>query len=292
MADLTLGQHPLLKKPFLDARFKDLTEKRFIADSLFMKVSADALAVKYFKDADVDSEGRYNYEEVPEVGEGSGYKRIGLSEVAKIEMIRKYGLEAAISYEMQKWGQAGVFERIMLKLSNSVVAMVNTMAYEKIHSEPNIGGRTKTGAAGDETWDNATLGADKMISDIIDAKASAKKFGYSLDTMVISTETEALFLKNKGIRDALRENNTDIALLNGYIGNFLGLDVIVDENYSDDQVLMLQRGIIGDIADAEPLKSHTYNQEEDSTTILRVSRFTTAYITDPKAVYLLKNIKA
>ncbi|PEX37918.1 hypothetical protein COK00_12595 [Bacillus cereus] len=292
MVDLTLGQHPLLKKPFLDARFKDLTEKRFIADSLFMKVSADALAVKYFKDADVDSEGRYNYEEVPEVGEGSGYKRIGLSEVAKIEMIRKYGLEAAISYEMQKWGQAGVFERIMLKLSNSVVAMVNTMAYDKIHSEPNIGGRTKTGSAGDETWDNATLGADKMISDIVDAKASAKKYGYSLDTMIISTETEALFLKNKGIRDALRVNNTDIALLNGYIGNFMGLDVIVDENYSDDQVLFVQRGIIGDIADAESLKSHTYNQEEDSTTILRVSRFTTAYVTDPKGVYLLKNIKA
>ncbi len=68
-------------------------------------------------------------------------------------------------------------------------------------------------------------------------------------------------------------NNTDIALLNGYIGNFLGLDVIVDENYSDDQVLMLQRGIIGDIADAEPLKSHTYNQEEDSTTIFTSEPF-------------------
>lgn len=292
MADLTLGQHPLLKKVFLDSRFKDLTEKRFVADSLFTKTSVDALVVKYFKDADVDSNGRYNYEEVPEVGEGSGYKRVGLSEVAKLEMIRKYGLEAAISYEQQKFGSNGFYERIMNKLANSVVAMVNTMAYDKLHSDPDIGGRTKSGSVGDETWDNATLGADKMISDLIDAKASARKFGYSLDTMVISTETEALMLKNKAIRDSFRENNTDIALLKGFIGNFLGLDVIVDENYPDDQVLLVARGLIGDIADAEPLSTKTYNQEETDTTILRVSRFTTAYVTDPKGVYLLKNIKA
>ena len=43
----------------------------------------------------------------------------------------------------------------------------------------------------------------------------------------------------------------------------------------------MERNIAGEIADAEPLATETYNQPEDKTTIGRVTRYTTAYITDP-----------
>lgn len=291
MSDLILGQHPLLKKVMMDARIQDLTERRFIADALLTKTSADALAIKYFKDGDADANGRYTYEEVPEVGESSGFKRIGLSETAKVEMIRKYGLEFAFSYEMQKWGNPAYFERAFKKLSNSVVAMVNTMAYDKLHgaaSAPNQNLQTKSG----NRWNDPTTGDTNLIADIVDAKAAAKKAGYSLDTLVVSPQTEALLLKSKSIRDAFKQNGTDIVLLRGYIGDFLGLSIVVDENYPDNQALFVERGTAGDIADAEGLQTHTYNQEEDMTTIGRVTRFTTAYITDPRAVFLITGITA
>ncbi|WP_026591425.1 phage major capsid protein [Bacillus sp. UNC437CL72CviS29] len=295
MADLTLGQHPLLKKQFLDKRFKDLTQKRFIADVLFAKASVDSLAIKYFKDADADVNGLYAYEEVPEVGEGSGYKRVGLSEEAKLAMIRKYGLEMAFSYEMQRFGASSTFERGFNKLSNSVVNMVNSLGYDRIENAVGKLGRTKTGATTgtvDAFWNNATLGADQMISDIVDAQTEGIKAGYEYDTMVISPKTHGLLVKNKQIRDALKVNNTDIALLKGYIGTILGLDILVDINFGDDKVLFVQRGMIGDIADADGgLRSMTYNQDEDETTILRVSRFVECYITDPKGIYLLQNIE-
>lgn len=290
MSDLILGQHPLLKKQFVDRRIRDLTEKSFVADLLLSKTSIDALSIKYFKDGDADANGLYAYEEVPEVGEGSGYKRIGLKEEAKLAMIRKYGLEFAFSYEQQKWGQNSFYERGYKKLSNSTVAMVNDMAYSRIEGAAGILGRTKAGGAGDAYWGDTTNGAEQMIKDIVTAKAEAKKAGYDLDTMVISPQVEILFLTNKNIRDAFRVNNTDQILLSGHIGNFLGLDVIVDRNYKDNQVLFVQRGMIGDIADAEGLKSKVYNQDEDDTTIVRVTRFCEAYITDPKGIYLLKNV--
>ncbi|UFH99685.1 hypothetical protein [Bacillus toyonensis] len=296
MADLTLGQHPLLKKQFINARIKELSEPRFVADALMMTVSADALAVKFFK----DGESYNSYEEVPEVGEGSGFKRIGLSEDARLEMIRKYGLEFAFSYEMQKWGTAGQFERAFRKLSSSVVNMVNGLVYDRLHESATAGNgnlQNKTGNYWNAPEVGATAGqplppngADNMIADIVNAKKVAKDKGYKLNTMVIGTDVEAALLSSKPVRDALSKNNTDLTLFDGYIGDFLQVSIIVDEHYPADQALLLERKIVGEIADAEPLRATTYNQDEDMTTIGRVTRFTTAYVTDPSALFLIKNV--
>lgn len=110
--------------------------------------------------------------------------------------------------------------------------------------------------------------------------------------MVIGIDVEAVLLSSKSVRDALSKNNEDVSFLEGYLGDFLGLSVIVDENYPGDQALLVERNIVGEIADAEPLKSSTYNHEEDMTTIGRVTRFTTAYVTDESALFLIKNVIA
>ena len=81
--DIVLGQHPLLKKEFVDRRIRDLIGHQFVADQLFTKTDVDALSIKYLKDADADDKGRKAYDEVPEVGEGSGFHRIGLDEEEK-----------------------------------------------------------------------------------------------------------------------------------------------------------------------------------------------------------------
>lgn len=284
--DIVLGQHPLLKKEFVDRRIRDLIGHQFVADQLFTQTDVDALSIKYMKDADSDEVGRKAYDEVPEVGEGSGFKRIGLDEEERQAMIRKYGLEAVATYEMQKFGSAGQFERAYRKLALNVKKMVDTMAYQVVTNKAQ--GILNSASAG---WTGATP-AETMIVELVDAKKEIKKYGYSADTVVISPEVEAMFLKEKNIRDAFRQNNTDIALLRGYIGDFMGLSFIVDENFNDNDVLLLQKKVIGDIADAEPLRTKTYNEESNDRSIVRATRFTQAYLTDPKAVYLLENVIA
>jgi hypothetical protein len=279
--DIVLGQHPLLKKEFVDRRIRDLIGHQFVADQLFTQTDVDALSIKYMKDADSDAQGRKAYDEVPEVGEGSGYKRIGLDEEEKQAMIRKYGLEAVATYEMQKFGSAGQFERAYRKLALNVKKMVDTMAY-KVATDKNAGIQNSASAG----WTTA----ENMINELIDAKKAIKGFGYSANTVVISPEIEAILLKTKDIRDAFRQNNTDVALLRGYIGDFMGLSFIVDENFNESDVLMLQKKIIGDIADAESLRTKTYNEESNDRSIVRATRFTQAYLTDPKAVYLLESV--
>jgi hypothetical protein len=285
--DIVLGQHPLLKKEFVDKRIRDLIGHNFVADALFTQTDVDALAIKYMKEADADAQGRKAYDEVPEVGEGSNFKRIGLDEEEKTAMIRKYGLEAVITYEMQKFGSAGQFERAYRKLALNVRKMVDTMAYNVL-TNVNAGIQTSDGA----NWGDLATGAENVIGDLVDAKKAIKDFGYQADTAVISPEVEAMMLKNKNVRDALRQNNTDIALLRGYIGDFMGLSFIVDENFADNDVAILQKKIIGDIADAEGLRTKTYNEESNDRTIARATRFTQAYLSDPKAIYLLTGVNA
>jgi hypothetical protein len=278
--DIVLGQHPLLKKEFVDKRIRDLIGHQFVADQLFTQTDVDALAIKYLKDADADANGRQAYDEVPEVGEGSNFKRIGLDEEEKSAMIRKYGLEAVITYEMQKFGSAGQFERAYRKLAMNVRKMVDGMAYGVLTNTAN-GIQTKDAG----NWGGTD--AEIVIGDLVDAKKAIRDFGYNADTAVISPETEAMLMKNKNVRDALRQNNTDVALLRGYIGDFMGLSFIVDENFNANDVLVLQKKVIGDIADAEALRTKTYNEDSNDRTIVRATRFTQAYLTDPKAVYLL-----
>ncbi|MBL5776999.1 hypothetical protein HV436_01445 [Bacillus sporothermodurans] len=287
MADIVLGQHPLLKKEFVDKRIRDLIGHQFVADQLFTQTDVDALAIKYLKDTDTDAQGRQAYDEVPEVGEGSGFKRIGLDEEEKTAMIRKYGLEAVITYEMQKFGSAGQFERAYRKLALNVRKMVDGMAY-KVLTNTASGILTVDG----KDWGNATTGDANVISDLVDAKKAIRDYGYMADTAVISPETEARLMKSKSVRDALRQNNTDVALLRGYIGDFMGLSFIVDENFNDNDVLVLQKKVIGDIADAEALRTKTYNEESNDRSIVRATRFTQAYLTDPKAVFFITGVNA
>lgn len=278
--DIVLGQHPLLKKEFVDKRIRDLIGHQFVADKLFTQTDVDALSIKYLKDADSDGNGRQAYDDVPEVGEGSNFKRIGLNEEEKSAMIKKYGLEAVITYEMQKFGSSGQFERAYRKLALNVRKMVDGMAYSV----------AKNGAGNSLTADTAWSTADTMIGDLVDAKELVRADGYVADTAVINPRIEAEMLKNKDIRDAFRQNNTDVALLRGYIGDFMGLSFIVDENFDSDKVLMVQRGIIGDIADAEALRTKTYNEDGNDRTIVRATRFTQAYVTDPNAIVLINNV--
>lgn len=286
MADIILGQHKSLKKEFVDKRIRALIGHQFVADQLFTSSTVDALAIKYFKDGDKDAMGRQAYDPVPEVGEGSSFDRIGLNEDEMTAVIKKYGLEAVITYEMQKWGGDGVTERAIRKLVLNLKKMVDTMGYNVATNKYTIGGGIQGANSGG--WNTAA----NVINELVDAKTAVADYGYVADTAVISPRVGAMLLKTKDVRDALRVNNTDVALLRGYIGDFMGLSFIQDENFKDGDALVLQKKVIGEIADAEPLKTFTYNEESNMRTIIRATRFTQAYLTDPKASYLLKTVKA
>ncbi|AVO23020.1 major capsid protein [Bacillus phage Anath] len=286
MADIVLGQHQMLKKEFVDKRIRGLIGHNFKADFLFTSTTINALSGKYYEDADKDANGRQAYDDVPQVGENARFDRIGLSEVEKTFLIKKYGLETVISLEQQKFGGEGYYERAYRKLALNVLKMVDTMAYEVATNKYTVG----NGILGKNSAKWTT--ADILIGELVDAKVASSVYGYELDTVVANPLVMATLLKTKDIRDAFRQNNTDVALLRGYIGDFMGLTFIQDENFVGKDVLLVQKKVIGEIADAEGLRTKVYSEEAEDRTIVRATRYTQAYLTDPKAVYLLKAVIA
>ena len=303
--DFALGMHPLLHVESIDRTIRELMAHDMIAETLLGKQTVDALATKYFVDGDDNGYGKHTYEDVPEVGEASALRRIGITEKEKTEMIRRYGLEFVITYEMQKWGLAGQLQRGMRRLARNVANMINEMAYNKISQDftvvgtpavDQIEGKVKAGTY----WDDATNGGENFIHDLLDAKAKAKQYGHMLDTAIISPELELALMKNRDFRDTVGKDvgtGADLVLLRGYIGQFMGINFIVDERFTqiagaNDTALLLERGVVGDLVDAEGLRTKMYNEEQHDRTVVRVTRFSTVTLNSPKAVYLIKNTLA
>lgn len=303
--DFALGMHPLLHVESIDRTIRELMAHDMIAETLLGKQTVDALATKYFVDGDDNGYGKHTYEDVPEVGEASALRRIGITEKEKTEMIRRYGLEFVITYEMQKWGLAGQLQRGMRRLARNVANMINEMAYKKISQDftvagsptvDQIEGKVKAGTY----WDDATNGGENFIHDLLDAKAKAKQYGHMLDTAIISPELELALMKNRDFRDTVGKDvgtGADLVLLRGYIGQFMGINFIVDERFTqiagaNDTALLLERGVVGDLVDAEGLRTKMYNEEQHDRTVVRVTRFSAVTLNAPKAVYLIKNTLA
>lgn len=303
--DFALGMHPLLHVESIDRTIRELMAHDMIAETLLGKQTVDALATKYFVDGDDNGYGKHTYEDVPEVGEASALRRIGITEKEKTEMIRRYGLEFVITYEMQKWGLAGQLQRGMRRLARNVANMINEMAYKKISQDftvagsptvDQIEGKVKAGTY----WDDATNGGENFIHDLLDAKAKAKQYGHMLDTAIISPELELALMKNKDFRDTVGKDvgtGADLVLLRGYIGVYMGINFIVDERFTqiagaNDTALLLERGVVGDLVDAEGLRTKMYNEEQHDRTVVRVTRFSAVTLNSPKAVYLIKNTLA
>lgn len=303
MADFALGMHPLLNVEAIDRTIRELMAHDMIGESLLGRQTVDSLAVKYYVDGDDNGYGKHTYEDVPEVGEASALRRFGITETEKMEAVRRYGLEFAVTYEMQKWGLAGTLQRGMRRLARNVANMINEMAYKKISQEftvvgsptrDQIEGKVKAGSY----WDDATAGGDNFINDLLDAKAKAKQYGFMLDTAIISPELELALMKNKDFRDKVGKDvgtGADLVLLRGYIGSFMGINFIVDERFAqisgaNDNALLLERVTAGDLVDAEGLRTKMYNEEQHDRTIIRATRFSAVTLNEPKAVYLIKNV--
>jgi hypothetical protein len=129
-----------------------------------------------------------------------------------------------------------------------------------------------------------------------------QKFGYTADTLVISSETETDFLNSDEISEPNVGNIADESIL--YTGKlpskFLGLDVLVSwrlSAYFPSGALVLQRKVFGGISDERPLQgTPLYGEgggpnggptESFRTDITRASAI---FIDQPKAVVLIAGV--
>jgi hypothetical protein len=305
--DITLGSHPLLRSVEIRRGIIKPLENAFMADVLFTKTSSNALSVKYYQDADRDEMNRAIYDMAPEIGEASRFPRIGFSETEKQEFIRKYGVEAKITYEMQRFAnEASPIARAFRKVRGAVLNTVDKMAYRVVTNQWGAGSDEVNKITPDIKWDNDDAGFTIFTKSMMEGIATLEENGYYPDTVVInpsvfnailSTTSFVSRMNNAPFFVSPSETAPELSRLKKRVVEYVGTNIqfIIDPNLvtpdgKKDTVIMCERGTIGEIADAIPLTAQTYNIEEEMTTVIRAFRFTTAYLTDPKAIVVFDDV--
>lgn len=284
----------LLKQPqFLARRLTDLVNKRFVADRIFSRGTAQQVtggAVVYQK-----SESIYPTNSVEEVGVRSRYPRTGWTEALYAAYVKKYGLEVPIADEAKRRNALDQVERAQRKLSNAVVKFVDKLAMDLLIADTDV---LTFGAAGD--WSTA---ATDIIADIAKAKGQIadQEEGYEADVLIVNPAQELDLMVDKDIRDAMPRESSSSTVQTGRVMPLMGLDAILTTSQlSAGTAFVLNSKIVGTIADEAPMPDENYSsynpgggaasiyvkvyrEEGADESIVRAARFPAMWIAEPKA---------
>lgn len=296
-----------LQQPNIIARaLTNLAYQRFVADRIFAHGTPDQVrgGAAVFQRA----ESIFPDRTAAEVGVRARWPRSGWTPGDLFAaLVHKWGLEVPIADEVRRRNALDQMARAQRKLANAVVQFVDQQAMSTIVNDPAI----NTYAA-PFIWSNAS--SDK-IKDIATARNAINNvdLGYVADTLVINPAQELQLLIDANVRGALpREVNANNPLGNSIITGqavpILGLrQILVTNQIAAGTALLCNAGVVGSIADEEPLPEEgyvsydagpsniaipgqnpriwvkTYREEGTDETIVRGARFPAMWVAEPKA---------
>lgn len=265
-----------LNSPTLVQRaLRTLAENRFIADTLLQSrpgTSGGAVLVETSETifADRTPQAIEPGTEFPLTTVSSG--------VAQLLAVVKWGLDTVVTDEAILRQGFNPVDRALMKLVNSVVRQVDTVAMTAIRTA------LTTTAAAAGTWDTSTT----LIREIAVAKATimALNQGYDPDTLVLSDLKAAHLTANATALALLpRESRTDNPIVvRGLLSEILGLDILVTPNLPvTTEAYVVDRKVLGGMAEETPLTSKSIREEVLERWRLRAKRTVVPYVQEPGA---------
>lgn len=286
----------LLKNPqIIRRRLTDLTLKRFVADRIFMRGTADQVAgggARYQR-----SEGIFfdTPRDVEEIGIRAEFPRAGWSEAVLEAFVKTYGMEFPVNDLAVRRNQIDMVERGLIKLANGIVRYVDTVAMTLITTDAGV---QTFAASGD--W---TTAATDIIADLNKARfqIETQEEGYVADTVVLNDAQYLDVMNDKDIRDAMPRESRDTFVQTGIMQRVLGFDFIRTSRLAAGTVLVLNSKVAGTIADEAPTEGgytayasqdpgqapiyvKQYREENHSDTIVRGVRWPAMWLAEPAAV--------
>lgn len=280
-----------IKQPqLIQKALEEVTQNEFIAESLFQGgYSAEGGAVSY-----MESPNRFMEDADGEdlaIAEASEYPELFQHDKLETARVRKYALASYVTFEAVERNQLGLLARAVTRMRNTMVQAVDANVLNMLRNNSKIGRYTAAGAWGPS--------ATTIFDDIFEAVAlveDVRQSGgtYTADTLVVSNSTYTKLLRNKEVREAMRDsrpNNQNAPEYSGSVGQLGGLSILRSPWMFDDVAFVLQRGAIGGIADEVPLTVKPVERDEARDIYwLRAKRLTVAFVTDPGAIRIIEGI--
>lgn len=286
----------LLKRPdVLTRELTDIAKKGFLVDALLEGgYNAAGGAVPYTVSASI-----YLDRNVRKMAEGTEYPIAGQTDVQAEVKTTKYGLATFITEEAVIRNQIGELNRSLRRLKNTMVRDIDTDFITKVLADTNIQTSTasnQTGSTGVAVgW---TPTSEVIFDDLAEAigAIAGQEEGYEPDTLLVTRNTYTKLLRNKEVRKAFEGNWNDQAppMYTGQMQRLMGLDIMVigsASGVSNDVALVLQRKVIGGIADEIPLQIRE-PKFDDSRDVywIRGRRLSATFLQEPKAIMKISGV--
>lgn len=279
--DGTLTISRFLNSPALvERRLRTLLENRFIADVLLQaRVTPTGGAIQFEQ-----TETIFPDRAVEAIEPGAEFPLTTMADgPSVIAAVRKWGIDAEVTDEAIRRLQRDPVDRALTKLANGVVRQVDLVGLTAINAAPV---QTLAGAS----WATTTTDIIGQIATAI-AMANELNEGYSVDTLVVTDRQYANLMRNEPIRQAMAREDQANAIYTGRMGSLMGLDVLVTSNTPDTTAaLVLDRTVLGGMADEVPLSGTSIRQEENERWRLRAKRITVPFVQEPKAAVKITGV--
>lgn len=257
----------------IERALRTLAQQRFVGDVLLTgrgNPSGGAIAYE-------QNESIYPDRAVEAVPAGGEFPLTGYTRgPAKVSRVRKWGIDALVTDEAVRRELRSPVDRALTKMANGVVRQVDSVALAAIAAAPI------------QTFSVATAWATttRIIRDIAQAKAQilALNQGYDPDTLLMSDALAAIVYSDPNVVSAQRREDPSNFVYSGAPGKIVGLDPISTPNLpAGVSALILDRKVLGGLADEVPLSSTTIRDEEHEQWRLRAKRITVPYVVEPSA---------
>lgn len=265
-------------------RLRTLAENRFIADTILQnKVPASGGAVLYEQ-----TESIFPTQVPSSVAPGAEFPLSAIpTGPALLAAVLKWGLDALVTDESIRRQQTmNPVDRALTKLVNGVVKQVDSVAMLALNTAI-----TQTAAAAG-LWSTSTTLVREITA--ADAAIRALNQGYDPDTIILSDVAGGYLTANDKVLSLLpREqwNASSGPIFKGFLNTLLNHDIFVSPNLPVNTLaLVLDRKVIGGMAEEVALTSTTIRQETRERWRLRAKRVVVPFIQEPNAGYKITGV--
>lgn len=282
-----------LKQPeLIQEAIEQLGENEFLAESLF-RGGWNAMGGQV---AYMESRNRFMDDTENEnlaIAEGSEFPEFYQSEEQQRANTNKYALSTWITFEDEWRNQLGALADAAVRIKNTMVRQIDGITHQVIRNHPRIEAVPATGATG---WspDSTTIFDDIFLAQEALEEPNNSGDVYTADTLLVSNRTYTNLLRNSDIRQSREELPPNYQpVFSGDMGMLAGLRILKSPNMTDNDAYVMQRGMLGGIADEIPFMLKPPERNEGNERIyLRAKRHTVAFVTNPGSILKITGVNA
>lgn len=260
----------------------DLSLQRFMSDMIFgAGPDAPSGAIQFDQ---VTTSDLYLTRDVKPIAPGGEYPILtDQLPTPLVAATTKWGGRVHITDEDVRRNRVDVVRRALTKLRNTIVRKVDNVGLATLNAAPILS------YAFSGVWTNT---ATDIFAGLVNAKllVDTLDMGYTVDTLIINPASVAAMLARSDIRTAFGPTAQEAIVRGADIGEILGLTVYQTNRIAAGSGFLLQRGMVGGIANEVPLNTKTYRQDNSDKVWIQGGRQFVPYVTDPKACIRLSGL--